>query len=112
MLEELYIYEARHSQPEWKDNIENQLWLELLHPFIAVKNIYLSEKMAQRIVPALEELVGGRATVLPALQNIFLEESQPSGSLGPVQKGIQQFVATRQTTSHPIAVSRWDRGRF
>ena len=112
MLEELYIYEARHSQPEWKDNIENQLWLELLHPFIAVKNIYLSEKIAQRIVPALEELVGGRATVLPALQNIFLEEPQPSGSLGPVQKGIQQFVATRQTTSHPIAVSRWDRGRF
>ena len=112
MLEELYIYEARHSQPEWKDNIENQLWLELLHPFTAVKNIYLSEKLAQRIVPALQELVGGRATVLPTLQNIFLEEPQPSGSLGPIQKGIQQFVATRQTTSHPIAVSRWDRGRF
>jgi hypothetical protein len=113
MLEELYIYEAQHSQPEWKDNIENQLWLELLFPFTAVKDIYLSEKFARHIVPALQELVGGRTTeVLPALQNIFLEELQPSGSLGPVQEGVQQFVATRQITGHPIAVSRWDRGRF
>ena len=52
------------------------------------------------------ELVGGGATeVLPILQNIFLEELQSSG---PVQEGIQQFVAARQVTSHPITVSRWD----
>ena len=115
MLEELYIYESRHSQPEWKDNIEDQLWLELLRPFTSVKNIYISEKIAQRIVPALQELVESRAVVLPTLQNIFLEEPQepqPSGSLGPIQKGIQEFVSTREITSHPIAVSRWERGRF
>jgi hypothetical protein len=115
MLEELYIYESRHSQPEWKDNIEDQLWLELLRPFTSVKNIYISEKIAQRIVPALQELVESRAVVLPTLQNIFLEEPQepqPSGSLGPIQKGVQEFVSTREITSHPIAVSRWERGRF
>jgi hypothetical protein len=68
-----------------------------------VKNLYPSEHIAGRIVPALQELVGGRATeVLPTLQNILLEEDQPSG---PVQKGIQQVVAVRQATGHPIAVS-------
>jgi hypothetical protein len=27
---------------------------------------------------------------------------------GPVQEGIQQFVVTREATSYPVAVSRWD----
>ena len=43
---------------------------------------------------------------IPTLQNIFLE-GHPSS--GPVQEGIGQFVATRQVTRHPVAVSRWDK---
>ena len=104
-LEDLYIHET-YSQLVWKDNIENTLWLELLRPFSAVKNLYLSDKFASLITPALHELTGGSTTeVLPSLQNIFLEELQPSGT---VQAGIQQFAATRQVTSHRIAVARWD----
>jgi hypothetical protein len=107
MLEDLYISEHRTWQPHWQDNIENTLWLELLHPFTGVKNLYLSEEFARRIGPALKELVEGRMTeVLPTLENIFLQGLEPSG---PVQEGIGQFVATRQVTSHPVAVSRWDR---
>ena len=112
-LEGLFIHEASYPQPQWQDNVENALWLELLHPFMAVKNLYLSKEFAPRVVPALQELVGGRTTeVLPTLQNIFLE-GHPSS--GPVQEGIGQFVATRQVTRHPshsrhpVAVSRWDR---
>ena len=105
-LEDLYIYENPHSHPVWQDNIEDALWLELLQPFATVKNLYLSGKFASRIMRALQELVGGRSTeVLPTLQNIYLEELQPSGA---VQACIQQFVATRRATGHPIAVSRWD----
>jgi len=109
-LEGLYIYQARyHSQPDWQDNIENALWLEQLRPFMAVKNLYLSKEFAPRIAPALQELVGGRMTeVLPTLENIFLEELQPSG---PLQEGIRQFVAARQVSSHPIAVSRWENSK-
>jgi hypothetical protein len=107
MLENLYIYKARSSDPHWQDNIENTLWLELLRSFPAVKNLYLYEEFARRIVPALQELVDGRTTeVLPIMQNIFLEKLQPSE---PLPEGIQQFVATRQVTGHPIAVSRWPR---
>ena len=103
-LEDLYIFDTPHRQ----NNIENTLWLELLHPFTAVKNLYLSEKIVPHIVPALREPIGGGATeVLPTLQNIFLEGLQPSG---PVQEGIGQFVSTRQATNHLIAVSRWDKG--
>ena len=81
MLEHLYIYESPYSRPFWKDNIENTLWLELLRPFPAVKNLYLSDKFASLITPALQELTeGSTAEVLPSLQNIFLEGLQPSGT--------------------------------
>ena len=113
MLEDLYISEASFWVPEWPDNIENGLWLELLHAFAFVKNLYLSEEFARRIVPVLQELiVGGRTIeVWPTLGTIFLEGHHPSG---PVQEGIGQFVATRQVrvTSHPIAVSHWDRSSY
>ena len=108
MLEDLYIYDDELPPPDWKDNIENRLWLELLRPFTAAKNLYLSEDFAPRIGRALQELVqveGGATEVLPTLQVIFLEKLEPSGS---VPEGIRQFVAARQAASHPIAVSRWD----
>ena len=61
-------------------------------PFASVINLYLSMRVAPRIVAALQELVGARSMeVLPTLQNIFLEELQPSD---PVQEGVGKFVAT------------------
>ena len=72
-VEDLYI--EQYSQLVWKnDAIENILWLQLLFPFTAVKNLYLSKEFAPGIVAALQELVGSRTTeVLPRLQNIFME---------------------------------------
>ncbi|KAF8484003.1 hypothetical protein DFH94DRAFT_334183 [Russula ochroleuca] len=104
-LEDLYISEHKYPRLCWPDNIESTPWLELLHLFTSVKNLYLSGEVAPRIVPALQDPVGGTTTeVLPSLQNIFLEERLSSG---PVQEGIAQIVAERQIASHPIAVSHW-----
>jgi hypothetical protein len=106
-VENLYIYEYQHSQLNWKDDIENIEWLDLLLPFTAVKNLYLSKQFLPRIAPVLQELTGGRTTaVLPALQNVLLEEFQPSE---PVDEGIAQLTSTRQLTNHPVAISVWDR---
>jgi hypothetical protein len=105
-LEDLCISEYWLWRPRWQDDVENTLWLELLHPFGAVKNLYLCKKFVPRIAPALQELVGGRTTeVLPSLENIFLEEFQPSR---PLHEGIEKFVAARRLTGHPVVVSRWD----
>ena len=105
--ESLYIYEHVRSQLDWKDGIENIEWLELLFPFTAVKDLYLSKQFAPRIAPALQELTGGRKTeVLPMLQNIFLEGFQPSE---PVHEGIEQFISARRTTNRPVAISIWER---
>jgi hypothetical protein len=105
-LEDLYIFEDQFYPPCWQDDVENTQWLELLHPFAAVKNLYLCEKIVPRIAPALQELVRARTTeVLPTLENIFMKGLQPSGTL---QEEIEKFVAARQLTSHPVAVSGWD----
>jgi hypothetical protein len=104
-LESLYIGGGRYGERDRQYRIENTLWLDFLEPFSTVKNLYLSKEFAPRIAPALQQLVGGRATeVLPTLQNIFLEELQPSG---PVHEAIGQFVASRQRSDHPMVVSDW-----
>jgi hypothetical protein len=91
--------------PRWIDDIENSQWLEALQPFSAAKNLYLSEEIAQRIVPALQEPVGGSTTeVLPALQRIIFKGPKPSSS---VREAVEQFVAARQfkaVSSLPISV--------
>ena len=105
MVEDLYV-EHRYSKPVWKnDAIENTLWLELLLPFPAVKNLYLSKEFAPGIAAALQELVG-ITEVLPGLQNIFVEELDP---LGPFQQYAGQFVAARQLSDCPIAISVWNK---
>ena len=104
-LGDLYINEYTSSEPDWKENIGNGPWLELLRPFTAMKNLYLSEKIALRIGPALQEHVEGRTTeLLPTLENIFLQGLGPSGL---AQEGIGQFVSTQQVVGHRIAISGW-----
>ena len=106
MVEYLY-FENEWVLHRWQDDIEDSQWLELLHPFITVKDLYISEEFVPRIVPALRELTGDRVTeVLPALQTLFLDDPHPSGL---VQEAIEQFVAARQLAGHPIAVSHWER---
>ena len=95
--------------PDWQDDVENSQWLELFHPFTAVKALYVSSEFTSRIAPALNELVGERVTeVLPALQTLFLEEPFESE---PVQETMCPFATARQLAGHPIAFSRWERGR-
>ena len=107
-MENLYIYkEQSHTRLRWKDDIEETEWLDLLHPFSAVKSLYLCKQFAPRIAPALQELIGERTTeVLPALQNILLEGFQASE---PVHEGIARFISARQLINQPVVISVWHR---
>ena len=81
--------------------------MELLLSFTVVKNLYLGKEFMPSIVAALQKLVGGRiAEVLPNLQNIFVKKLEPSGRL---QENLGQFVAARQLSGHPVAISAWNR---
>ena len=82
-VEDLYI-QHRYRKLVWKDGAnedEDALWLELLGPSTAVKNLYLSKEFAPGIAVALQGLAtGGRVTeVLPSLLTIFVEGIGPWG---------------------------------
>jgi hypothetical protein len=91
---------------DWQHNAENSRWLELLRPFTAVQDLYLSEELALHVTPAIQEglAVGQVTEVLPALLNLFVEGLQPPR---PVQEAIEHFVAARQLSGIPINVHRW-----
>jgi len=102
--ERLYIYETGHVDAGWRNVMENTQWLEILRPFTAVKNLYISQLLAPQIMSNLQNLVGrGMVEVLPNLQNIFIEGLRLSR---PVR---ELFVAARQLSGHPINVSHWNR---
>ena len=107
-IENLYIHEDQISLFNRRDDIENAKWSDLLLPFTAVKNLYLSGPFSPRIAPTPQEQTGGKTTeVFPALQNILLEGFEPSE---PVQEDIAQFISSRQlTNNHPVALSVWHR---
>ena len=102
-VEHLYIKRSRSLSHWQQDIVESRQWLDLLRPFSTVKCLYISWQFATRIAPALQELVGDRATeALPTLQTLLLEEADLSR---PVWEAIGQFIAARQLAGHPIAAS-------
>jgi hypothetical protein len=106
-VEHLYICVLEGVLWDWPDDSDSDSWLELLRPFIAVKDLYMSCGITPCIAHALQELVEeGVTEVLPSLQTLFLEEPLPSGL---AQEIIDKFISARQLSGHPIAVSCWER---
>ena len=107
-VKHLYILEGLYCQsPLWQDDLENYQWMEFFHPFIAVKNLYLSWGFVPRILPTLQEIVEERvAEVLPNLESIFLEDLDRPGL---VPEAMRQSIAARQLSGRPISILPWER---
>jgi hypothetical protein len=100
-LDRLDIRESPYLPPDWQDDIKSTQWLELFQPFTTVKDLHLSEEVASRVTPALQELTGERvADMLPGLQNLFMVGLQPSE---PIQ-AIGQFISARELSGYPVAL--------
>jgi len=98
-VERLHIREDAESSPQWHDDMENTQWIELLHPFSALKDLSVSEELTPLVALALQESVGA-SDVLPALQNIFFEGLEPSRLF---RKVIEPFIAARESSKRPVA---------
>ena len=99
--------------PLWTSDMENVRWLEFLHFFAAVEDLYLSKDVVRCITPALRELAtweGGTVRVLPMLKNLFIEKLGPSKS-GPLLESIREFVVVRESAGHPVVVQHWEEER-
>jgi len=102
-LEELEIH-GDHPSSDWKHDMENAQWLELLDPFTALKHLSLRDRIPLHVCSALAELSGERVTeVLPSLENIYISFAYlPDGS----RKAIATFVSARRRSGHPVRVYR------
>jgi len=104
-LERLDISSPYIVGEHWDNDMEDIQWLELLQPFVAVKDLYLCKELALRLPRAMQKLTDESSIeVLPALQRIFIQEDQASGT---VEEAIRPFIAARQLSGHPVAVHRW-----
>ncbi|KAI0245595.1 hypothetical protein BJV78DRAFT_280252 [Lactifluus subvellereus] len=105
IVEQLDI-QFSHLESTWQVDMEDTQWLELFRAFTAVRTLRIRRELQPLIMPSLQELAGERATeVLPALDSLYLEDYEPSGS---DQQAINPFIAARQRSDHPVAVHRWE----
>ena len=83
-------------------------WSELFCFLSAAENLYLSEAVAESVTPALRELVGERGTeVLPALQNLYIDNLGLDRVNNVVKEAIGEFVAARELSGHSVTVQNW-----
>jgi hypothetical protein len=72
-LERLDIHDCGQY---WNEDIEHSQWLELLCPFVFVKDLVIFEELIPLVAPVLQELAGDSdkvMEVMPTLQNVFSE---------------------------------------
>ena len=102
----LFVFEGRSLLPNWVKDMANTPWLHLVRFFPATEYMYLSQRLAVRVAPALQELAeAGLTEVLPVLRTIVVDRLDSSG---PVQEALGQFVAARQLPSgHSVDVQCW-----
>ena len=106
-VEGLYIPGGYMPYELREDTFERSHWLEFLHPFTAVKRLYISRQFAPYFALALQELMGERATeVLPALQDLFFEGIDILKD--PVKVAIVHIIAARRLAGHHITCPNWD----
>ncbi|KAH9971583.1 hypothetical protein BGW80DRAFT_1321250 [Lactifluus volemus] len=85
-----------------EDVLDGTPWLELFHPFTAVRTLYISHTMQPHVVSALRGLSGELAMqVLPALEMLHVPGYQGSGS---ERHNIWPFIIARQRSDHPVVV--------
>jgi hypothetical protein len=98
----IYFFDRKYLGLYWQCRAKNSQWIDLLRPFIAVKDLTLGEPVVESVASALQEIVGERVTeILPALRNIFLESFELPGS---VPNGIAKFTAARELSGRPVIV--------
>jgi F-box-like len=88
------------------DDINSTQWLQLFHLFPSVQSLQISVHLEQSITSALEtpaEESLAAAEVFPSLHSLSIVGNQ-SGET--VQQPIRSFVAARQHSGRPVAVSR------
>jgi hypothetical protein len=104
-VEQLDILNGYHDLT-LQANVDNTGWLELFRSFAGVRTLRISRNLQSLIVSALQEFTGQMTKeLLPALDSLYLQEYEPSGSEEQV---MEPFITARQWSGHHLAIHRFD----
>ena len=97
---------SRTREPKWQDKTQ---WVDLFHPFAAMKALHIPRELGPRIAPVLQELALPRAAdVLPELKWLIFEDLKALEPSGPLHGAIQEFTTARASTGHRVGVRQWE----
>ena len=100
-----------YDEQGWQETVDDPDWLELLNPFVSVKNLYIANRLGLILSTVLKNITGERVTgILPALENLFIRDRWPQPHKEFVEKTLAPFVSARQLYDHPIVVRPWEGG--
>ncbi|KAH9009733.1 hypothetical protein EDB84DRAFT_1545852 [Lactarius hengduanensis] len=85
-----------------KDDVDCELWLELVRSFRRAKRLFVAGKLATDIVRALRSADGEPVTVLPVLQDFYVQEPVPI--YVPVREVMAPFVTFRRLCGRSVRV--------
>jgi hypothetical protein len=96
------------QQSQWRPSAEDLLWLDLLHPFSAVKALDIDENSLTPVAYTLKVVVKERITeILPAIRELSIGEHLPSS---PIPMAIEKFATARGLVTRPDRPRRWVAG--
>jgi F-box-like len=100
----IMYYGDSHSE----DEIDPRVWLQLFHSFTSVQSLEIPAMLEPFIAPTLQGLTEeSAAEVFPSLRNLSIMRDPDMSLEGETtQQGIQSFVAARQRSGLPVAVTR------
>ena len=94
----------------WASDTRNTPMQEILYPFTAVTDIFISEYMVTKVSRCMEGLSEERTTaMLPALRNIFVAKLQSQEKC--TNDAIQEFIAAKGLAGHPVTLHPWEDDR-
>jgi hypothetical protein len=103
-VDQFNIYGEPGLEREGMNEVDPSQWLELFRPFSGVRSLHVSLTLEPLIAAALGRLTGERTMeVLPALENLSLDEPEPSG---PARGAMRSFTAARRLSGRPVALQR------
>ncbi|KAI9451044.1 hypothetical protein BJY52DRAFT_1419288 [Lactarius psammicola] len=84
------------------DDVDDEQWLGLIRAFDGARDLRVSGQLAIDMLRALRPADEGHTIVLPALRNLYVQESVHN--LGPLRDSMESFVTQRRLSSHPVRV--------
>lgn len=100
-----------HQCPAWDwDLLGNASLHEIFDSFTAVRNVFISKNLAENVSSCMGEDEDSEeeetTEMLPALQNIFVEELQRQSEY--FQQNIQRFIAAKRLAGQPVNLRHWE----